>query len=129
MVYYLETFVDKQRFAGTCYKATNWICLGDTTGRGKNDHTKRVNRSIKAVTLKHKDPCPACLKGKVYVCKQCKPLNEKKCLPAPWWRFLTITKSACFLPDETMPEKTFRNCLLPNARPILALPSRCVNEP
>jgi len=48
-VYYLETFVDKARFAGTCYKASNWIYLGDTTGRGKNDQTHKVNRSIKAV--------------------------------------------------------------------------------
>ncbi len=48
-IYYLETFVDKQRFAGTCYKAANWIYLGDTTGRGKNDQTHRPNRSIKAV--------------------------------------------------------------------------------
>jgi hypothetical protein len=48
-IYYLETFVDKQRFAGSCYKAANWIYLGDTTGRGKNDQSKKVNRSIKAV--------------------------------------------------------------------------------
>jgi hypothetical protein len=46
---YLETFVDKERFAGTCYKAANWIYLGDTTGRGKNDQTHRPNRTIKAV--------------------------------------------------------------------------------
>ena len=48
-VYYFETFVDKQRFKGSCYKAANWIYLGDTTGRGKNDQSKKVNRSIKAV--------------------------------------------------------------------------------
>ena len=48
-IYYLETFVDKERFAGTCYKAANWIYLGDTTGRGKDDQTNRPNRSIKAV--------------------------------------------------------------------------------
>jgi len=48
-IYYLETFVDKQRFTGICYKAANWIYLGDTTGRGKNDHTNKANRSIKAV--------------------------------------------------------------------------------
>ena len=48
-IYYLETFVDKGRFAGTCYKAANWICLGDTTGRGKDDQTHRPNRTIKAV--------------------------------------------------------------------------------
>ena len=48
-VYFLETFVDTQLFAGTCYRAANWIHLGETTGRGKNDQTKKPNRSIKAV--------------------------------------------------------------------------------
>jgi len=48
-VYYLETFVDTDRFKGTCYKAANWIYLGKTTGRGKNDHTGKPNRSLKAV--------------------------------------------------------------------------------
>ena len=31
----LESFVQKDRFAGTCYKAANWIKLGQTKGRGK----------------------------------------------------------------------------------------------
>ena len=48
-IYYLETFVDKEKFSGTCYKAANWVYLGDTTGRGKNDQTNKANRSIKAV--------------------------------------------------------------------------------
>lgn len=48
-IHFLETFVDTERFAGTCYKAANWIFLGLTTGRGKNDQTHRANRSIKAV--------------------------------------------------------------------------------
>lgn len=48
-IYYLETFVDKTLFSGTCYKAANWIYLGNTTGRGKNDQTGKPNRSIKAV--------------------------------------------------------------------------------
>jgi hypothetical protein len=48
-VYFLETFVDTERFKGTCYQAANWIYLGNTTGRGKNDQTHKPNRSIKAV--------------------------------------------------------------------------------
>jgi len=48
-VYFLETFVDPQRFAGTCYRAANWIYMGLTTGRGKDDKTYRPNRSIKHV--------------------------------------------------------------------------------
>ena len=48
-IYWLETFIDPQRFAGTCYRAANWIELGVTTGRGKDDLTHRANRSIKQV--------------------------------------------------------------------------------
>jgi hypothetical protein len=46
-IYFLETFVDPERFKGTCYYAANWKLLGETTGRGKDDQTKRPNRSIK----------------------------------------------------------------------------------
>lgn len=48
-VCFLETFVDPERFPGTSYRAANWIYLGQTTGRGKDDHTGRPNRSLKAV--------------------------------------------------------------------------------
>lgn len=48
-IYFLETFVDTERFSGTCYKAANWIYMGKTTGRGKNDQTNIQNRSLKAV--------------------------------------------------------------------------------
>jgi hypothetical protein len=48
-LYFLETFVDTERFRGTCYQAANWLHLGLTTGRGKNDQTMKANRSIKAV--------------------------------------------------------------------------------
>lgn len=48
-IYFLETFVDPQRFRGTSYRGANWILLGLTTGRGKNDQTHKPNRSIKEV--------------------------------------------------------------------------------
>jgi hypothetical protein len=48
-VYYLETFVDQERFRGTCYRAANWVYLGQTTGRGIKEKTKRVTRSFKDV--------------------------------------------------------------------------------
>lgn len=48
-IYFLETFVDPQQHRGTCYRAANWIVLGRTTGRGKDDQTHKPNRSIKAV--------------------------------------------------------------------------------
>jgi len=48
-VYFAETFVDPQRHRGTCYRAANWAVMGLTTGRGKDDQTRRPNRSIKQV--------------------------------------------------------------------------------
>lgn len=48
-VYFLETFIDPQRFKGTCYRAANWIALGRTTGRGHQDQTHRPNRPLKEI--------------------------------------------------------------------------------
>jgi hypothetical protein len=45
----LETFVEKPRFTGTCYKAANWLYLGDTQGRGKLDTEHRRSEPVKAI--------------------------------------------------------------------------------
>lgn len=48
-VHLVETFVDPTRYKGTCYYAANWVFLGRTTGRGKDDQTGKPNRPIKDV--------------------------------------------------------------------------------
>jgi hypothetical protein len=48
-VYLLETFVDTERFRGVCYKADNWIYVGNTTGRGKLSKSTTPTLSKKAV--------------------------------------------------------------------------------
>ena len=48
-IYFVETFIDPQRFRGTCYRAANWTVMGQTTGRGKDAPTHQANRSIKQV--------------------------------------------------------------------------------
>jgi hypothetical protein len=48
-IVFLETFVDPNRYKGTCYRAANWAVLGRTTGRGKNDLTHQANRPIKEI--------------------------------------------------------------------------------
>jgi len=48
-VYLLETFVDTLLYCGTCYKADNWICVGQTTGRGKLNKSQQPLLSKKAV--------------------------------------------------------------------------------
>jgi hypothetical protein len=48
-VYFAETFIDPTRYRGTCYRAANWIHLGQTQGRGKGDLTHRANRTLKDI--------------------------------------------------------------------------------
>jgi hypothetical protein len=45
----LETFVESRRHVGTCYRAANWIALGQTTGRGKGDRDRTAALLRKAV--------------------------------------------------------------------------------
>jgi len=47
-ILWLETFVDTERFKGTCYKAANWHFLGTTKGTGKDNKLKQCV-SIKAM--------------------------------------------------------------------------------
>jgi hypothetical protein len=47
----LETFVDLTEFKGTCYKAANWINLGETKGRGRMDRYKEHPLSKKAIFM------------------------------------------------------------------------------
>lgn len=48
-IYLLETFVEKERFAGTCYKAANWIYLGDTKGSAKRGSNHNYHGNIKRI--------------------------------------------------------------------------------
>ncbi len=48
----LETLVDRARFSGTCYRAANWIEVGETTGRGRQDrHHRNKGGRVKTVWL------------------------------------------------------------------------------
>lgn len=47
----LETFVDSTRFEGTCYRAANWLRVGQTRGRGKLDRQHRHGLPVKDVWL------------------------------------------------------------------------------
>lgn len=50
-VHLLETFVEKDRFKGTCYKAANWKCVGETTGRSRNDRYLKLSVPVKDIYL------------------------------------------------------------------------------
>jgi hypothetical protein len=50
-LYLLETFIEQKRFAGTCYKAANFIKVGQTKGIAKSGHNHLVHGKIKDVLL------------------------------------------------------------------------------
>ena len=50
-VHALETFVDRSRFKGTCCRAANWLRLGATRGRTRNDRAHRIQAPVKDVYL------------------------------------------------------------------------------
>jgi len=50
-IYLVETFVQRDRFLGTCYKASNWIYVGQTTGRSRNDRYMKLKVPVKDVYL------------------------------------------------------------------------------
>ncbi len=50
-VHALETFVDRSRFKGTCYRAANWMRVGVTRGRTRNDREHCIRAAVKDVYL------------------------------------------------------------------------------
>lgn len=46
-----ESFVDTARFRGTCYRASNWICVGESRGWSKSGNTYRFHGAVKSVWL------------------------------------------------------------------------------
>jgi hypothetical protein len=55
-IWLLETFVDRQRYVGTCYQAANWICLGQTQGRGRQGPPGQLSTAIKDIYVRPLHP-------------------------------------------------------------------------
>jgi hypothetical protein len=47
----VESFVEKSRYTGTCYQASNWIEVGQTQGRGRQDSAHQHAETVKAIYL------------------------------------------------------------------------------
>ena len=48
-IHALETFVDRERFKGTCYQSANWLQLSSTQGRTRNDCAHCIRTVVKDV--------------------------------------------------------------------------------
>ena len=49
LIKFMEAFVDRSRFRGTCYRVANWICVGRTRGRTRNDRAHCIQAAVKDV--------------------------------------------------------------------------------
>ena len=67
----LETLVDAARFTGTCYRAANWIDLGETTGRGRMDRDHRAQKIPKRIFV-----FPLCRKIQQRLCAIDPPVHS-----------------------------------------------------
>ena len=47
----LETFVERSRFRGSCYRAANWMCVGQTRGRTRQDRRHALQAPAKDVLV------------------------------------------------------------------------------
>lgn len=45
-IYLLETFVERDRFVGTSYQAANWVCVGQTQGRSRQDRADGTRHQV-----------------------------------------------------------------------------------
>lgn len=45
----VESFVDQAHYSGACYRAANWIAVGETKGRGRQDRFTKAALSIKTI--------------------------------------------------------------------------------
>jgi hypothetical protein len=51
-IWLVETFVERERFAGTAYKAAGWLELGQTTGRTRQDRDRTLLTPRKSVRVR-----------------------------------------------------------------------------
>ncbi|MGA9992920.1 MAG: IS4 family transposase [Thiobacillaceae bacterium] len=89
----VETFVDRTRYRGTCYRAANWVYLGQTQGRGRQDRAHAKTATAKDIWIY--------------------PLQSD-------WRAQLISDTGAILPVRTAvadwAEEEFGGCGLPDAR-------------
>lgn len=113
----VESFVDPERFEGTCYRAAGWTHVGATVGRGRQDRQHRAERGPKDI----------------YVFALDSAAREKLCIepvqpPNETGDWAATEFGAAALPDERLKK---RLCVIARdffARPTANVPQACGNR-
>lgn len=98
-IWLLETFVDRQRFGGACYRAAYWIYLGQTCGRGRQGPTGQLSTFIKDVYVLplHSNVRDHVEQRQGLAGRPVKAARPAVCRPSRWWRsdYSTALRRAC----------------------------------
>ena len=113
----LETFVDSTRYRGTCYRAANWIPLGQTQGRGRQDRTRTAAGTIKDIWAY---PLRPDWRGSLCT-GAVKPVARRP-EPVDW---AEEEFGGCGLPDARLQERLFTLARDFYARPTANVPQAC----
>jgi hypothetical protein len=81
----LESFVNTEAYAGTCYQAANWVSLGESTGRGRNDSSHEAHGAPKEVYVYELSRRWRQQMGIVAKSERLPPLNLEETLRSEGW--------------------------------------------
>jgi hypothetical protein len=122
----IETYVEKERFEGTCYQAANWLHIGSTQGRGRTDrfHIRRV--PVKEIYV-----CPLTRYAREILCVAGNgdvlpirpvPMREKEQVPKDW---AEEEVGAAGLSDHRLTKRLVTLLQDRYARPQASIPQAC----
>lgn len=116
----VETFVDPAFYRGTCYQAANWICLGETTGRGRQDRKHDAERAAKNKKQVWVYPLTADCRAELSGGSE--GPRAVKWAPADW---AEEEFGGCDLGDARLHERLFTLARDLGAKPTANLPQAC----
>jgi hypothetical protein len=120
----LETFVDRTRYQGTCYRAANWIRIGETEGRGRQDRERTAEREErrKDIWVYPLSPeCQARLSSGSGVREAKRGAGDRR-KPEDW---AEEEFGGCQLGDARLTERLFTMARDFYARPMANVPQAC----
>lgn len=116
----LETFVDDANYRGTCYRAANWICLGHTQGRGRQDRAHRCGAATKAIWVYPLQPDWQAQLTQAMPASQARPVARHEA--ADW---AEVEFGNCALGDARLKQRLLHLARDFYARPTAQLPQAC----
>jgi hypothetical protein len=114
----LETFVDAALYRGSCYRAANWIDIGTTAGRGRQDRGHHARGSIKRILVR-----PLCARWRQQLTGEEVQSVTRLDLPAADW--VEHEFGAVNLPDARLRQRLFTLARDFYARPTANVPQAC----